>query len=444
MRRVLLDTRPLAVSRDFRRLWLGQAVSFFGTMITGAALPYQVYHQTGSSFAVGVLGVVQLVPLLVFAVLGGALADNLDKRRVLLAITTMSLVGTAVLAFNSSLDRPQLWLLYVLGAVSSGTGAISFAVLRSLLPLLLDDELRPAGYALQSTYGSFGMMAGPALAGVVIAAHGLTTAYAVDVATYVVALGVFVGIAPAPPVGAPGEAASVRALWASSVEGLRFLRGHSMVMSIFGLDLLAMTFGMPRALFPALTEHLGGGPRLYGLLWASVAAGMFVASLASGWTSHVRRQGRAVLVAVAAWGGAIAIAGLVRVPAVVLVMLALAGAADMISGVFRSTIAAAVTPDELRGRVSGIEFAVYAGGPVVGDVEAGLVGGLAGVPFAIVSGGLACVAAAVAFAVRVPAFAGYRAPSAAVAALSDPSAVVAPGATVAPPAPATPTAPAPT
>jgi MFS family permease len=444
MRRVLLDTRPLAVSRDFRRLWIGQAVSFFGTMITSAALPYQVYHQTGSSFAVGVLGVVQLVPLLAFGLLGGAVADNFDKRRVLLVVTTMSLCGTTVLAVNSSLDRPQLWVLYVLGAVSSATGAMSFAVVRSLLPLLLDAELRPAGFALQSTYGSFGMMAGPAIAGVIIAAQGLATAYAVDVATYLVALGVFVGIAPAPPVAAPGEAASVRALWASTVEGLRFLRGHSMVMSIFGLDLLAMTFGMPRALFPALTDHLGGGPRLYGLLWASVAAGMFVASLASGWTSHVRRQGRAVLICVAGWGGAIAVAGLVRVPAVVLVMLALAGGADMVSGVFRSTIAAAVTPDELRGRVSGIEFAVYAGGPVVGDVEAGLVGGLAGVPFAIVSGGLACVAAALAFVRWVPSFARYTAPAATSAAPSAVPPEPAPVPSAVPPAPSAPATPAPT
>jgi MFS family permease len=441
MRRVLLDTRPLAVSRDFRRLWMGQAVSFLGTMITSAALPYQVYHQTGSSFAVGVLGVVQLMPLLAFSLLGGALADGVDKRRLLLVITALSLVTTTSLAANASLDRPQLWLLYVLGAVSSAIASVSFAVLRSLLPLLLDGELRPAGFALQSTYGSFGMMAGPALAGVLIAARGLSTAYAVDLATYLVALAMFAGIAPAPPVaggvdgvgadagaGAGGGAggASLRALASSTLEGLRFLQGHAMVLSIFGLDLLAMTFGMPRALFPALADRLGGGARLYGLLWAAVAAGAFLASLTSGWTTNVRRQGRAVLLAVSVWGAAVALAGLVRLPGVVLVMLAVAGGADMVSGVFRSTIAAAVTPDSLRGRVSGIEFAVYAGGPVVGDVEAGLVGGVAGVPFAIVSGGLACVVAAVAFAVWVPRFAGYVAPGRSSASSTSPPATTGP------------------
>jgi MFS family permease len=180
------------------------------------------------------------------------------------------------------------------------------------------------------------------------------------------------------------------------------------IISTFGIDLLAMVFGMPRALFPALTQRLGGGPMMYGLLLSSVAAGAFVASLVSGWTIRVRRQGRAVLWCVTAWGISIAVAGLTREPAIVLTALACAGGADMISGVYRSTITADVTPDKLRGRVSGVELAVYAGGPVIGDIEAGIVGGLVGVPFAIVSGGVACVVAAAVFAVRVRSFATYR------------------------------------
>jgi MFS family permease len=401
--RLFVDTTPLRASRDFRHLWTGQAVSFFGSTVTAAALPYQVFHQTGSSLAVGLLGVVQLGPLLLFALAGGAFADSIDKRRLLLGVTATSLACSVALALNASLDHPQLWLLYVLGAVTSGAVAVSFPVLRSLLPMLVDTELRPAAYALQATYASFGMMAGPALAGVLIGLFGLTSAFTVDAVTYAVALVVFAGIAPAPPVaGSRGASTS------SVLEGLRFLRGHSVIMSTFGIDLLAMVFGMPRALFPALTDRLGGGPVMYGLLLASVAAGAFVASLVSGWTIRVQRQGRAVLLAVTAWGTAIAIAGIVRVPAVVMVMLAGAGAADMISGVYRSAITADVTPDELRGRVSGVEFAVYAGGPVLGDVEAGVVGGLLGIPFAIVSGGVACVVSAAVFATRVRSFATYR------------------------------------
>ena len=403
--RLLVDTTPLRVSRDFRRLWVGQAVSFVGSMITVAALPYQVFHQTGSSLAVGLLGLAQLGPLLVFSLVGGAFADSVDKRRLLLGVTAVSAGCSALLAVNASLDRPQLWLLYVLGAVASAAFAVSFPVLRSLLPLLLDEEVRPAAFALQSTYGSFGMMAGPAVAGVIIAGLGLTSAYVADVFTYGIALVAFRGIAPSPPVVGAGRASTT-----SVLQGVRFLRGHSVIVSVFSIDLLAMVFGMPRALFPALAVRLGGGPRLYGLLLSSVAAGAFVASLTSGWTTRVRRQGRAVLLAVAAWGVTIAIAGLTREPLLVLAMLAGAGASDMISGVYRSTIAADLTPDDLRGRVSGVEIAVYAGGPVLGDVEAGVVGGLAGVPFAIVSGGVACVLGAALFAVRVRPFARYERP----------------------------------
>jgi MFS family permease len=404
--RLLVDTTPLRVSRDFRRLWVGQAVSFLGSMITTATLPYQVFHQTRSSLAVGLLGVAQLGPLLLFSVVGGALADRIDKRRLVLGVTATALACSAALAANASLHRPQLWLLYVLGAAASAAFGMSSAALRSLLPLLVEEPLRPAAYALQSTYGTFGALVGPAIGGVLIGVVGLTSAYAVDVGTYCIALVAFAAIAPAPPVDAARVAAA-----SSVLEGLGFLRGHSVIMSVFGIDLLAMVFGMPRSLFPALADRLGGGPTLYGLLFSSVAGGAFVASLTSGWTSRVRHQGRAVLWAVAAWGAAIAFAGLLREPVLVLAMLACAGGADMISGVYRSAIAASVTPDELRGRVSGVELAVYAGGPVLGDIEAGVVGGLAGVPFAIVSGGVACVVAAGVFALRVRSFATYLRPA---------------------------------
>ncbi len=399
---LLIDTTPLRVSRDFRRLWIGQAVSFLGSTMSAAALPFQVYDRTHSSLAVGVLGVVQLGPLLVFSIIGGALADSIDKRLLLLGVTVGALMCSVGLAVNASLDHPQLWLMYALGAAATGVTAITFPVLRSLLPLLLDEPLRPAAFALQSTYASFGLMAGPAVGGVLIGAVGLTATYGVDVATYAAALLAFAGIGASPPVG-DGQRASA----ASVRHGLRFLRGQSVVLSVFGIDLLAMVFGMPRALFPALTARLGGGPVLYGFLLSSVAAGAFLASVTSGWTSRVVRQGRAVLWSVGVWGAAIAVAGLTVSTAVVLVCFAVAGAADMISGVYRSAIAADVTPDDLRGRISGVELAVYAGGPQLGDIEAGVVGGLVSVPFAIVSGGAACVVAAAVFAVRVKSFTRY-------------------------------------
>jgi MFS family permease len=404
---LLIDTTPLRASRDFRLLWTGQAVSFAGSMITNAALPFQVFHETDSSLAVGLLGVVQLVPLLGFSLIGGALADSLDKRRLLLIVNVAALGCSAALALNASLDNPQVWVLFVLGALSSAIFAIGHPVTRSMLPLLLPPEQRPAAFALQATYGSFGMMVGPAIGGLLIDVFGLTTAYTVDLFTYGLALLAFSGLAPFPP--AP-EAA--RASRDSVMQGIRFLRGHSVIMSVFAIDLLAMVFGMPRALFPALTERLGGGPTMYGLLWSAVALGAFVATIASGWTNRIHHHGRAVLYCVAVWGLSIAVVGLTVEPVIALAALALAGAADMISGIYRSTIAADVTPDDLRGRVSGVEFAVYAGGPVLGDVEAGVVGGLVSLPFAIVSGGLACVAGAIAFAAAVPSFARYARPSA--------------------------------
>ncbi len=398
----LLDLTPLRVSRDFRRLWTGQAISFLGSAMTTAALPYQVYRETGSTLAVGILGVVQLGPLLVCSIIGGALADSIDKRRLLLGVTATSLTCSIGLAANAALDQPQVWVLYALGAVAAGTMAVTFPVVRSLLPLLLDAALRPAGFSLQATYGSFGMMAGPALGGILIAIVGLTGTYSVDVVTYAVAFMVFARISPSPPIGERHRASR-----SSILDGLRFLRGQPVILGVFGIDLIAMVFGMPRALLPALSDTLGGGSQLYGFLLASVAAGMFLASLTSGWTSRVRRQGRAVLAAVSIWGGAIAIAGLTHTVGVVLLMFAVAGAADMISSVFRSAIAADVTPDEFRGRISGVEIAVYTGGPQLGDVEAGIVGGLVGVPFAIVSGGLACIAGAALFAVFFRRFATY-------------------------------------
>jgi MFS family permease len=398
---LLVDITPLRVSPDFRRLWFGQALSLVGSTMTSAALPFQVFQLTDSSLAVGLLGLCQLGPLLLFSVVGGALADSWDKRRMLLGVSVVALVGAGALSFNASLDDPHLWVLYVVGAAISGTLAVGHPVMRSMLPLLLSEEHRPAGFALQSSYVWLGVMLGPAIGGLVIAASGLSTVYALDVVSYVLALVILARVAPSPPVEDAPKAGV-----ASILDGVRFLRG-SLVIHVFALDLIAMVFGMPVALFPALADRLDGGPTLYGLLLSSIAAGGFAASLFSGWTSRVVHQGRAILVGVAVWGAAIAVAGSSRTPAVVLVAFAVAGGADMFSGVFRGTIAAALTPDDFRGRVSGVELAVYAGGPKLGDVEAGVVGGLVSVPFAIVSGGLVCVLAAAVFAAAVPRLTRY-------------------------------------
>jgi MFS family permease len=402
---VFLDLRPVRELPQYRRLWTGQGLNAISHMMIIAALPYQVFHLTGSTLAVGLLGVVQLVPLVVFALVGGAIADSVDKRSMLFVCTLASAGATVLLLCNSLLADPEVWALFVLGAFLSAVSSASYPANRSLVPRLVPPELRPSAFALQATMFSAAMMLGPAVAGLLIGID-MPWAYGAGVASFVLSLTAFIRIDPAPPTGAVA-----RASLATFFEGLRFLRGNQIMRSVFGIDLLAMVFGMPRALFPALAERLDGGANLYGLLHASVAAGAFLVALTSGRWARVHRQGAAVIVAVAAWGLAIATAGLVTSAVVVLVLFAIAGGADVISNVYRATISADVVPDDIRGRVNGVEFVVYGGGPALGDVEAGVVGGMVGVPFAIVSGGVVCVVGAALFAVGVPAFGRYTRPA---------------------------------
>ena len=407
LRALAVDVTPLRTSRDFRILWLGLLVSFTGSMLTFVALPFQVYELTGSSLAVGLLGLAELVPLLVASLWGGAVADAVDRRTVLRRAYLALALTTLAMAVNAGLDDPQLWVLYVAGGAASALNGIAQSSMRSLVPLIVPSSQRPAAFALMGVYATLGMLLGPLLAGVLIASIGLAATFALDVASYGAAFAAATLIAPRPP--APD---ADRASLQSIVDGLRFVRGRPEILGTFWVDLVAMVFGMPRALFPALSERLGGGPRMLGLLYGAISLGALVATLTSGWTGRVRRQGAAVLWAVGAWGVAIAAVGVVRAAWLAVAFLALAGAADMVSAIFRSTITADATPDELRGRVVGLEWAVVVSGPLLGDAEAGIVAGLAGVPVAIVSGGVACVTGAAVLWRRLPAFAGYEKPSA--------------------------------
>ena len=406
LRALAVDLTPLRSSRDFRLLWCGLLVSFTGTMLTAVALPFQVYDLTGSSLAVGLLGLAQLGPLLVFSLVGGAIADAMDRRTVLRWSYLGLAVASTALAVNAALDDPPLWPLYVVAGVGSGLSGISQSSVRSLVPLLVPSQQRTAAFALMSVYGTLGMLAGPALGGVLIASVGLAATYAIDALTFAAALAAALAIAPRPP--APDAS---RASLSSIVDGVRFVRGQPVILGTFWIDLVAMVFGMPRALFPALSERLGGGPRLLGVLSASVALGAFLVTISSGWTGRVRRHGTAILWSVVAWGVAIAAVGLTTTAWMAVAFLALAGGADMVSAIFRTTMTADATPDELRGRVVGLEWAVVVSGPLLGDVEAGVVAGAFGVPFAIVSGGVACVAGALVLWTRLPRFAAYEKPS---------------------------------
>jgi len=398
-----IDFGPLRRRRDFRLLFIGQAVSLFGSEITFVALPYQAYHLTGSSLVVGLLSLAELVPLLGAAFIGGALADAFDRRR-MMQLTELSFAAASlVLVANALLPHPHLWVLFAVSVVQATLNGLQRPSLDALTPRLVErDELMAAG-ALTSFRMTLGGIAGPALGGVLLATVGLATTYAVDTATFVVSLAALRMMRAVPP---PPEAEppSLRRI----AEGLRYAGSRQELMGTYIVDIVAMFFGMPMALFPAAATHLGG-PGVLGLLYAAPAAGSLLATVTSGWTAHVHRHGAAVCVAAAVWGAGIVVFGLAPGLGLALAGLVLAGAADMISGIFRTVIWNQTIPDHLRGRLAGIEQVSYSTGPLLGNVESGVVASLASLRASIVSGGVLCIAGVAVAALALPAFWRYDA-----------------------------------
>jgi MFS family permease len=405
-RRLLVDVSPLRVSRDFRLMYAGQFLSIIGRQITVVASALQVFLLTDSSLAVGLLGLAQLGPLIICSFAGGAIADAFDRRRTLLWAQVGLALCSAGLAVNASLDSPALWPVYVLTALSAGVSSIDGPTRAAAVPSLVPLQLIPSAAALHQSAFQLSLVIGPSLAGLLIARVSLASAYWFDAITFVVALVGLLFVRPLVPHGG-GTRASVR----SVREGLRYLGRSRAVQATFLIDINAMVFGMPRALFPELgIEHFGGGPATVGLLYAAPGAGALVAALTTGWVSHVRRQGRAVLIAVLVWGAAIAVFGLVPWLGVALALLALAGAADVVSAVFRTTILQLQVPDRLRGRLNALNIAVVTGGPRLGDLEAGAVAAVTSPTFSVVSGGLACMAGVGVLARLFPELGAWRPP----------------------------------
>jgi MFS family permease len=404
LKRLAVDTRPLR-SRHFRNLWIGQSISFFGSSITYIAIPYQTYELTGSTLLVGLIALAELVPLLTLAVVGGTIADAVDRRRLLLITEVGLVVCSALLVVNATLAEPRVWALFVLAAAITSLWALGSPALRSLTPRLVPEDQLASASLLNSAYHSLGAVAGPATGGLLIAGIGLTGTYLIDVATFGASLLAFWRLPSFPP-HEEAERAGLR----SMVEGFRFVLSKPVILGIFLLDSNAMVFGMPSALFPALAEHrFGGGASTVGFLYAAPYAGALAATLLSGWVSHVRRQGIAVAIAASLWGVAILLFGFATSLVPALLLLALAGAADNVSAAFRSAMVLAATPDEMRGRVSGIELAQVASAPTLGNVEAGVVASLTSLRFSIVSGGLLCVVGTIAIAAAFPALLRYDA-----------------------------------
>jgi len=398
---ILADFSLLRRRRDLRLLVFGYAVSRFGTMFTQVALAVQVYDLTGSTLAVGLLGASEFVPIVVLALVGGALADAFDRRKLIWgAELTASAVSLALLV-NALLPAPHLWVLYVAAVIFAGASALLRPPLDALMPRLVErDELKAAS-AIYGSLANLATIAGPALAGVLIAATDVSFAYGLDVVSFVASLTAF-ALLRTPPPPPDAESPSLRSI----LDGLRYAISRQELLGSYLVDINAMFFGMPFALFPALADRYGG-TQVVGLLWAAPGVGALLSMSTSGWAARVHHNGRAIVLAAAAWGVAIALFGLAQTLWLALLLLALAGAADGISGIFRGALWNETIPDHMRGRLAGVEMISWSSGPLLGNARAGASAALFGLRGAIFGGGVLVVVGSVALAVALPRFWNY-------------------------------------
>jgi MFS family permease len=380
-----------------------RGVSLLGSEMTVVAIPFQVFFLTHSPFAVGAVGVVEAVPLVVVALYAGALADAVDRRTMVVAAELGGAVVAGVLLFNATRSDPSLAVVYV----GAGLGTACYALLRppmdAIVPRTVEPDELPAAFAIEGIQHNLGAVAGPALAGVLLAATSVEALFAVDLASFAVSALLLTRL----PSFAPAERAPLKPL-RDIREGLAYARSRKELVGTYVVDLVAMIFGMPQALFAALAPSLGG-PRALGLLYAAPAIGALIVSAASGPAKHVRRQGRAIVLSAAGWGAAMVAFGFAEDLALAVVLLAVAGGFDAVSGLFRFTLWNQTIPDHLRGRLAGLEMVSWGAGPGLGDLEAGTVAGLTSVRTAIVSGGIVCVAGCAAVAAAIPALWRYDA-----------------------------------
>jgi MFS family permease len=401
LRRHAIDVRPLR-HEAYRRLFIGSAVSFFGYQFTAVAVPVQMYALTHSSAWVGYLGIAGLVPLLIFALWGGAVADAMDRRILLLASSLLMWASTLALFAQGLFHADSPVLLLALVAVQSTAFAISTPTRSAIVPRLIPAAEVASGNTLNFTMGNVATVAGPLGAGVLIGRFPIETAYAVDAALFTVALWAALRLPALPP--ETSESSSGRL--SDVLFGLRYLAGTPVLLLSFAVDIAAMVLALPRALFPQVAVERFGGIGAVGWLFSSIAIGSVVAGLTSGWIGRVRRQGVALIAAVIAWGLAVAAAGLAHALWLAVLLLAVGGAADLISAVYRQTMLQTYAPDELRGRMQGVFTAVVAGGPRLGDLRAGLMAGF-GLTADWVGGGLAAAAVALLLAIVFPALRRY-------------------------------------
>ena len=397
---MFLDLSPLRVSRDYRLLFFGQLVSFFGSMMTFIVVPWQMYQLTQSSAMVGFIYLAEFVPMIVLAFVGGALADFLDKRRMLRITEVGQTIVTAILLANSLLESPRIWILFVCVALHAGLAALQRPAFESFIQKVIPPELMSSVMALNSIRYSVGAIVSPAIAGIIATQFSASVAYTIDLVTFLASL---IAVFMLRHVPSPENAD--RPSWEGIKKAWRYAFSRQELVGTYFIDIAAMFFAMPQALYPALAVIYGD--KYVGFFPASIAAGALAASLTSGWTKKVHRHGLMVTIAAVLWGVAIIFFGLVDSIALALFFLAAAGFFDMISGIFRGSIWNQTIPNYLRGRLASIEMMSYLTGPMLGSAKMGIVAEKFGVKAALVSGGVLCVISVVGAALFLPKFLSY-------------------------------------
>ncbi|MEY4313551.1 MAG: hypothetical protein RIS93_131 [Actinomycetota bacterium] len=396
-----IDFSPLRRYPDFRRLWLSGLISYFGSMFTYVALPFQVKQLTGSYLAVGLIGLVEIIPLVIFGLYGGVLADHMDRKKMIWATEFAALFLSSILLINALLPEPKLLLIYIVAALFSAVDGLQRPSADAILPRLVGHKDLPAASALMSLRWQAGMIAGPALAGVLISIAGVKAGFILDILTYFIALFILIRVKNVPPMKE-----SEKPSFSSLIDGVKYASSRKDLMGTYLVDLAAMFFAMPTALFPFWAEQ-AGAPWALGLFYAAGTIGSIVVTLTSGWVKSYTKHGRAIFLAALGWGLAITLAGVTNNLILILLFLILAGASDMVSALFRSTLWNQSIPDEYRGRLAGVELISYSVGPLGGQTRAGFTAEHSSLRTSVVSGGLLCIGFVTLFTALLPDFRKY-------------------------------------
>ena len=398
MAKYTIDLAPLKKSKDFSLLWAAGLISYFGSMITYVAVPFQVKELTNSYVAVAISGLVEIIPLVIFGLYGGVLADALDRKKLIWVTEAMSLIFTGALLVNSLLDSPSLILIYIVSGLFAATSGLRQPAMQAALPRLVDHEDMPAAAALMSLRWQTGVIIGPALGGILISTYSVAVGYAADIGTFIISLALIAMMRKIPP-SKEAEKPSLSGL----IDGIKYAFGRKDLLGTYAIDLAAMFFAMPTALIPFWADQLKA-PWALGLLYASMTVGSIIVTLTSGWIKNVHFYGKAIMWAAIGWGLAIALSGATNSLWLVLLFLTLAGASDMVSALFRSAMWNQTIPDNFRGRLAGIELLSYSLGPLAGQMRAASMAAVTTLSISVTSGGIMCMVTVGFFAFLLPQF----------------------------------------